>query len=384
MSRTRAVAHTDWPAFEGVWRDLEAQGGALPYQRFDFVAPWFRHVSARRNMTPVLVEIGIAGRTAMLIPLDVTTHGLARIARLPGGRQMNLGGPIVDPALAPLIDPGRLGDCLVELGAGPLGIDGYAFLNQPDLPQGACNPLVEMSESRPSTAVSFRLDLDAPAEAVLARVLSHGTRRNVAKKRKSLAEHGTVRFGPAADRAEAEMLLATFLRQKSERFAAQGLANPFDDDGVAAFLRSAVLEAAPGALPGLEIFGLWCGERPVAVFGAASTAERMSGSFICFDPDPNIARCSPGELALVDIIRLAGERGVRVFDLGLGRGPLKARFCKAPQPMVDTMLPVTQLGGAALLALRTAGRLKDLIQRDDRIAGPARRLAGWLGLQPRD
>ena len=48
------------------------------------------------------------------------------------------------------------------------------------------------------------------------------------------------------------------------------------------------------------------------------------------------------------------------------------------------MLPATQLGGAALLAIRTAGQLKDLLQRDERLIRPARRLAGWLGIQPRD
>lgn len=382
-ARTRAVAHTDWPTVEGVWRELESHGGALPYQRFDFVAPWFRHVAARRETTPFVAEVGIEGRTAMLLPLEIVPYGMARLARFPGGRQTNLGGPVFDPLLTPLLDPDRLGDCLVEIAA-ELRIDGYALLNQPDLPGGVGNPLAAMRESRPSTAVSFRLDLDGPAEDVLARALSHGTRRNIAKKRKNLAERGPLRFGPASDPGEAGFLLHTFLRQKAERFAAQGLANPFGDEGVAAFLHEAVVSGVADGRPGLEVFGLWCGERPVAVFGAACSRERMSGSFICYDPDPDIARCSPGELVLVEIIRLAAGRGVSVFDLGLGRGPLKARFCKTPQPLVDTMLPVTQLGGAALLALRTAGRLKDLLQRDERLLGPARRLAGWLGMHPRD
>jgi CelD/BcsL family acetyltransferase involved in cellulose biosynthesis len=382
--RSCAVAHLDWEALEPLWRALEARGGVSPYQRFDFVAPWLRNVAPRRDMQPLVVEIRIDGRTAMLLPLEITVFGIARIARFPGGRQTNLGGPVVDPDLAAAIDPGQLGDRLVEIATGPLRIDGYALLNQPELPDGIVNPLAMMAESRPSTAVSFRLYLDGPVDDVLTRVLSQGTRRHLVKKRKRLAERGPVRFGPASDAAEAGMMLDTFLRQKAERFAALGLANPFGDEGVAGFLRETIVTGLRDGRPGLEAFGLWCGDRPVAIFGAASSGHRLSGSFICFDADPEVARCSPGELVLVEVIRLAAARGVRVFDLGLGRGPLKARFCKAGQPMVDTMLPATQLGGAALLAIRTAGQLKDLLQRDERLIRPARRLAGWLGMQPRD
>lgn len=382
--RSSAVAHVDWEALEPLWRALEARGGVSPYQRFDFVAPWLRIVAARRDLKPLVVEIRIDGRTAMLLPLEITVFGIARIARFPGGRQTNLGGPVVDPDLAAAIDPAQLGDQLVEIATGPLRIDGYALLNQPELPDGIVNPLAMMAESRPSTAISFRLDLDGSVDDVLTRVLSQGTRRHLVKKRKRLAERGPVRFGPASDAAEAGMMLETFLRQKAERFAALGLANPFEDEGVAGFLRETIVTGLRDGRPGLEAFGLWCGDRPVAIFGAASSGHRLSGSFICFDADPEVARCSPGELALVEVIRLAAARGVRVFDLGLGRGPLKARFCKAAQPLVDTMLPATQLGGAALLAIRTAGQLKDLLQRDERLIRPARRLAGWLGIQPRD
>lgn len=382
--RTTAVAHLDWVALEPLWRNLEARGGVSPYQRFDFVSPWLRTVSLRRGSKPVVVEIRVDGCTAMLVPLEITAFGIASIARYPGGRQTNLGGPVVDPDLAPSIDPGQLGDHLVSIATGPLRIDGYALANQPALPEGIVNPFVAMAESRPSTSVSFRLDLDGPVEDVLNRVLSHGTRRHLVKKRKRLAELGPLRFGPARSAAEAGFLLDTFLRQKAERFASLGLANPFEDEGVAGFLREAIVTGLRDGRPGLETFGLWCGDRPAAIFGAASNGHRLSGSFICFDPDPEVARCSPGDLALVEVIRLAAARGVRVFDLGVGRGPLKARFCKTDQPLVDTMLPATQLGGAALLAIRTTGQLKDLLQRDERLIRPARRLAGWLGMQPRD
>ena len=382
--RMHAVAHLEWEALEPVWRGLEARGGVSPYQRFDFVAPWLRMVALRRDVKPLVVEIRIDGQTGMLLPLEIAAFGIARIARYPGGRQTNLGGPIVDPDLAGSIDPGQLGDQLVDIAKGPVRIDGNALLTQPELPDGNVNPLSARAESRPSTAVSFKLDLDGPVEEVLSRVLSHGTRRHLVKKRKRLAERGRLRFGPASDATEASLMLDTFLRQKAERFAALGLANPFEDEGVAGFLRDAIVTGLRDGRPGLETFGLWCGDKPAAIFGAATSRHRLSGSFICFDADPEVARCSPGELALVEVIRLAAARGVRVFDLGLGRGPLKARFCKASQPMVDTMLPATQLGGAALLAIRTTGQLKDLLQRDERLVRPARRLAGWLGMQPRD
>ncbi len=376
------VAHADWTALEPLWRRLEADGRCTPYQRFDFVAPWYRSVAAARGARPLVLEVRSGGPPALLLPLETVEVGLARIARFPGGRQANFGGPLVDPNVAAAVTPSDLADALRAAGRS-LRIDGYAL--GPMLPD-AWNPLAALG--RDASSVSACLVLDGPAGAVLERTLSVGTRKHFAKKRRKLAELGPVSFRPAGDAAEAATLLDVFLQQKADRFSALGIADPFADPALRAFLREATgtqRNASPAAsTPALEIFALWCGERPVGIFGAAATHERMSGSFICFDPTPDIARCSPGELMLVEAIRLAVARGHRVFDLGVGRGALKARFCKDPQPLVEVLLPATALGSAALAMIGAAGRLKELLQRDERLARPARRVAGWLGIAPKD
>ncbi|MHB2169654.1 GNAT family N-acetyltransferase [Alsobacter sp. R-9] len=382
-SRPAVAVHRDVAAVAQDWLRFEAQEGCTPYQRIGFVSTWFKIMSTARDAEPAVVEIRLGGTPVLLVPLEIARHGIARVARWPGGRQANLGGPILDPGRVPALDPRELGDRLVEAG-GMLGIDGFAFCNQPAMIGGIPNPLAAMDESRPGSAPYSALPLQRDPEALLSSLLSPSTRKTFGKKRRGLASLGEVRIERATEQAGVERLLSAFLAQKSERMACQGIPNPFADPRLQDFLRAIALPGRDGEAPVLELYGLWCGDRPAAVFGAVATGQHLSGSFVSFSADPALSRGSPGELLIMEVIALAARRGLATFDLGIGRGSLKDRFCSDAVPLVDTWLPVTQLGGAALLSLRATAALKALVQRDPRLMRHVRHMAAWAGLHPAD
>jgi CelD/BcsL family acetyltransferase involved in cellulose biosynthesis len=63
-----------------------------------------------------------------------------------------------------------------------------------------------------------------------------------------------------------------------------------------------------------------------------------------FDGDPEIARCSPGDLLLQSIIESACREGLTGFDLGIGEARYKDSWCNESVAMFDSIMPVSVKG----------------------------------------
>jgi CelD/BcsL family acetyltransferase involved in cellulose biosynthesis len=66
------------------------------------------------------------------------------------------------------------------------------------------------------------------------------------------------------------------------------------------------------------------------------------------------SRHSPGLILLLHMIEDCAARGVRSFDIGVGRAQYKSFFCKEPEPLFDTFLPLTLRGRLAAPVLAAA------------------------------
>jgi CelD/BcsL family acetyltransferase involved in cellulose biosynthesis len=98
--------------------------------------------------------------------------------------------------------------------------------------------------------------------------------------------------------------------------------------------------------------------------------------FTSFDDDPVIARCSPGDLLLTDMVRDLIARGVKRFDLGIGEARYKNSFCRDEVALTGVFLPLTFQGRLAGAAMRGAARLKAAIKREPRLLHAAMRVRG--------
>ncbi|AWN54170.1 GNAT family N-acetyltransferase [Methylobacterium sp. 17Sr1-1] len=347
-------------AAEAPWRALEATPGAVmtPYQRFDWVAACAPLLPAGAQPRPVLLRDS-AGRPVALLPLFKHREAGIRVARVIGGRHANFHMPLFSGPEAMALPADAYARALRRAGA-EAGLDVIHLPDQPRLWNGVANPLAAGS---PSPSDAYGLVLEADPDAVLKRVLSGDARRKLRQKEKWLiAAHGPVAHRVAADVAEGEEILSAYLAQKAVRFAKEGIRDPFADPAARDFLAAAHRAGA------LELHALRTeGGRILATFVGAVDAMRFSGMLTSFDPDPALARFSPGDLLLQALIRDQCLRGRAALDLGVGEARYKASVCDETIALVDAVIPVSLRGRAYGAAAEAGARLKRRIKRDPRL-----------------
>jgi CelD/BcsL family acetyltransferase involved in cellulose biosynthesis len=237
--------------------------------------------------------------------------------------------------------------------------------------EGAANPLAFTGEPEASDAYGLMLGPDP--DATLRLVFSADARKKLRSKEKRLVEaKGALQYRCAETSEEAAGYLAAFYAQKSARFAAMGVADPYADPAIRAFLAV----AASGPHPAMEMHALRLADsgRVLATFGGAVTGDRFSGMMTAFDADPEIARFSPGDLLLLHLVRDQAARGRLAFDLGVGEARYKASICDETISLVETIVPVS-LRGRAYGAIRQGLiRTKRRIKRDPRLYAAVQRL----------
>ena len=184
----------------------------------------------------------------------------------------------------------------------------------------------------------------------------------------------------AGTSAEIAPILSAFLTQKRDRFRATGIPDPFADAATQSFLHRACLAGLGEARPAIELHALTMGERVLATFGAAVDATRCCGMFTSFDADPEIARSSPGELLMLEVIRHQCAQGRPVFDLGVGEARYKSSLCDEVEELVDVSLPVTARGHLYVAAFGGFLRLKRLVKQTPWLWQGFTRLRSRLGV----
>jgi CelD/BcsL family acetyltransferase involved in cellulose biosynthesis len=99
----------------------------------------------------------------------------------------------------------------------------------------------------------------------------------------------------------------------------------------------------------------------LAVFGAVVDPYRFSAMFNTYTLSQH-SRHSPGLILLQHMIGACAARGARSFDIGVGRAHYKSFFCKEPEPLFDTFLPLTPRGRLAAPAFSAAFAAKRMIK----------------------
>jgi CelD/BcsL family acetyltransferase involved in cellulose biosynthesis len=367
----RAEIYGSLAASETLWRKLESDAASLhtPYQRFDWVAAYIRATGEAEAARVILLR-DEAGRARILLPLVLRRAYGLRIAHTVGDTHANFHMPLFASRDAAALPWGDIGAAVTHAARGA-GIDALALQHQPRMWDGAANPFAVAGEAEASDAYGLMLGPDP--EATVRRVLSADARKKLRSKEKRLAEaHGAVAYRSAGSSEEASRFLENFYAQKSARFAAMGVADPYADPAIRGFL-SAV---AAGPDPAMELHALCLAEsgRVLAVFGGAVSGQRFSGMMTAFDADPDIARFSPGDLLLQHLVREQTARGRRGFDLGVGEARYKASICDETINLVETIVPVSLAGHAYGSIRRTAIRTKRQIKRDPRLFEALQRL----------
>ncbi len=148
------------------------------------------------------------------------------------------------------------------------------------------------------------------------------------------------------------------------------------------FIRKASLAGLTQGRPAVELYALSAGERVLATFGGSGDAWRLCGMFNSFDGGGDVARNSPGELLLADIIRHQCEIGRQVFDLGVGEAQYKTSLCEDVEPMVDILVPITRRGRLYALVAERLVAAKRFVKRTPWAMRAAHRLRALKAAAP--
>ena len=274
---------SDLQAAEALWRRLEADPAVLqtPYQRFDWIAAYLRS-TGQLDAARVAVLRDAEGRVRLLLPLTVQRAYGLRVARTVGDTHANYHMPLFATRDAAAIPPGDIVAALVQAGRAA-GIDLYALQHQPRMWEGAADPLAATGE--PEASDGYGLMLGPDPDATVRRVFSADARKKLRSKEKRLIEaKGAVAYRRAGTPEEVAAFLAAFYAQKAARFAGMGIADPYADPSIRAFLTA----SASGPNPALEIYALCLAEsgRVLATFCGAVSESR-------FQRDDDRLRCRP-------------------------------------------------------------------------------------------
>jgi CelD/BcsL family acetyltransferase involved in cellulose biosynthesis len=194
--------------------------------------------------------------------------------------------------------------------------------------------------------VALRTRLDADADATLTRLRGASGLRKLRSKQRKLMETAPLSHMVARTDEERAAVLSAFLRQKAEWFARQDLPDAFAAPAARIFLNE--ISAEPTLF---EWHALVHGEEIIATFGAALHQGRMSTSVNSY-ASGDVARHSPGEMLLRELIASACRAGADTFDLGVGDAAYKRSWLDEDEPMVDVVFGV---GVSGAMAAATAG-----------------------------
>lgn len=369
---TVSVSGTIAPVADA-WRMLEETGLVTPYQSLGWVGGFVETVGAAQGASFRFALVsGRDGAPLALLPLAISPSGPLRIAGFVGGKHANYHMGLFDPAFAAALTPATVRLLLGEVAAAIGGLDALVFINQPPEWHGHVNPLALLPHD-PSPSAAYRLALtpDEP-EAALRRSMSPHAHKKLRNKRNRFATLGRSSFVRARTEAEIERVADAFLAQKAARFAQMGIADPFAEPGMRAF----IVSAAGGDAPAIELYSLDLDGHSVATYVGAVQGGRFSGMATAFALDSEAAKTSPGEILLIDLILAKSAEGFTEFDLGVGKARYKTTVCDERDALVDCVLPLTARGRAFALLSRAKQGLKRRIKASPAALKLAQKVSG--------
>jgi CelD/BcsL family acetyltransferase involved in cellulose biosynthesis len=353
---------------EPLWRTLETAGLVTPYQTYDWATAWAKTVSADEGSEAFIALVRDArGRLMMLLPLCISKTSGLRIAQFMGGKHANMNLALLDRHFAMAFSADDIRRCLASV-AERQGIDLFHFENQPLFWQGIPNPILLLPH-QPSANSAWKTALVPDADEMVKGLMSSESRKKLRHKERKLADFGAVTYREARDADEALAVLDAFLAQKAQRFAAMGIANPFSEPGTVRFLQAGVTQRLPEGRPAIVLHAMRAGDRILSVFGGAIQDGRYSGMFTSFDADPVVAKYSPGDLLLLNLIRDMCGKGLHTFDLGTGDAAYKNDYCSTEEPLADSFIPFTTRGRLAAFIRGRATAGKRAMKKSPAMAG---------------
>lgn len=355
------VYHSFEPV-EHEWRMLEAGRHVSLHQSLAWCKAW----AANTNPELAIIVARSRGRTVFILPLEIVSTDLGRIARFIGARYSNLNTGLFNESFAMGLGKAELKATFAAIRQQMTGrADLIQLGNMPKTWRGVSLPWLYAGAIENQNK-AYQLPLRPTMEETLEQIHAKRKRKLYRKSIRQFEAIGGYDYVIAETREEKDALLATFFRQKAQRLQSQHLPNPFRDNSIQAFFRDAAQAStdAPNAALSLHALRLKDEDRTVvAVAGMSRKGDHMICQFGSVEDDC-VPGASPGEFLFYLMIEKACGSRVALFDFGIGYQLYKKNWCPVETQHYDVMIPVSLRGKIGAFAISAATRLKAAIKRN--------------------
>ena len=378
----RVEVFDDLTAAEPHWRALELVDSlATPYQRYDFLKHWQRHVGSNSGMTPFIV-VGFNQESEPLFLLPLCSRPIGGLVGLEflGGKHANFNMALWRRDVAATIGADGLRNVLASLSG---HADVLKLINQPLTWGGATNPFALLPHQRAAN-YGFSGALVPDFDALLRARSNSEARKKMRKKERALASSGELRFERATEPDDVRRVIDAFFKQKSARMRALGMSDAFSLPGVRRFIEAAATEQLLDGKPLVELYALSVDDIIVATMGGIVGSSRFCAMFNSIIQG-RFSVESPGEQLILRLVRSCCERGLLTFDLGIGEARYKNLLCGDAEPLFDSYIPLSPAGRLPALAFALGAATKRGIKSQPAlwsIVGAFRRLRARLSVAP--
>ncbi len=244
-----------------------------------------------------------------------------------------------------------------------LPIDAVHLLNQPKVWNGVMNPMLALGQQLAPNA-NYERKLHTDYDTLYTDTFSSRERRNHARQRRRLAEHGDVEVVFATTNTERATIIDTFFAFKTSQLEHIGAKNPFASETVQAFYRSALASTnSHGAEPifcGLRING-----KLIATLIGVTEAKRFTTLMSAITLD-DIAKASPGQQLLEQLVHHLCTQGIETFDFGPGPSAQKLRWEMQPHALHHSYMAMTARALPATALASARSRVMQKLKGNDR------------------
>src|SRR5213078_900685 len=326
------AVHDNLSAIEQEWRAFERTADCMPFQTFDWLSAWHRHIGALNHVMPAIVIARRGDAILMLLPLAVQRGAFARRLTFLGQELCDYNAPLLAPDFASAIAPDGFAPLWREirtmLQAKPaLRHDTIALEKMPETIGAQPNPLLCL-DVRLNPSGAYETVLGADWEQFYSAKRSSATRRRDRTKVKRLGELGEVKLVNPDASAELALTLDALIRQKGKSFARMGVANIFDRPGYVAFFQE--LATTPRMRSLVHLSRLEVGQTWAAVNLGLTFRDCYYHILASYD-DGEVSRFGPGAAHLRELLRYAIARGMKRFDFTIGDESYKRDWCESEQ-----------------------------------------------------
>lgn len=342
-------------AVADVWRDFERSAAASPHQCFAWVSAWAdRSEDGRTQEMRIVVIRDPSEQVIALLPFAIRRQAGCRILEWLGGDQGNYASGLFDRAAWNGPGAPDFAALWTQVLAAIGRVDLVHLAAQPADIAGLDNPFRQLPNS-PAAGTAHWFPLEADWEAHYNRSFSSSSRRKLRRSYKTLGQHGELTFSHVDTAEERLEVLAWIMDRKRERFAELGIADMFADAGIRRFYRALVALPHEGATVTPRMHALRCDGELVAANLGLFHQNRFYGLVIGTTNGP-LRHDQPGKHLFRLTVAECAERGITVFDGGVGDDSHKLRWCTEERKLFHTLLPLTAAG--RLYAMTTSMHLR--------------------------